>query len=124
MVLPMVLNLYQVKAFSGELDPEYYIYVPTTIWIEDEVGKGTISLSSSAQGYNISYQKIDLTQEQFNAINNKQEEVNDYIEECNITFEQKRENAETLATEWENLRDSGTATEEEIAELKRITEKE
>lgn len=118
MILPMFLNFYKVEAFSGELDPEYYIYAPSTIWIEDGRGTGTISLSSSAQGYNISYQKVDITQEQLNSISNKQQEVNDYIEECNLTLEQKKENVETLGTEWENLQNSGTATAEEIAEAK------
>lgn len=116
MILPMFLNFYNVKAYSGELDPKNYIYLPSIIWIENGIGTGTISLYSGVDGYSISYQKIDITQEQYNTIDNKVKEVNDYIEECNTDLKTKKAEIDTLKTEWENLKNSGTATQEEITQ--------
>ena len=114
MILPMFLNFYQVKAYSGEVDPENYITLPSRIWLEEGVGTGTIRLSSNASDYDISYQKVDLTETQYNNFDTKNSDINDWIEECNTTIQQKRANIETLQTEMNNLRDSETATEEEI----------
>lgn len=114
MILPMFLSFYKVEAFSGELDPESYITLPLMMWIEDGVGTGTISLSSSASGYSIAYQKVDLTETQYNNIQSKNNEINDYVEECNTTIETKNANVQTLQTELNNLRESETATTDEI----------
>ena len=116
MIFPVFFDFYKVGAFTGEVDPEGYINMPLTILIKDGVGKGTISLSSSASGYNISYQKVDLTAEQFNAIQNKNKELKDYIKESNITLKEKSANVKTLQTEMDNLKNSETATSEQITE--------
>lgn len=114
----MVLNFYKVEAYSGELDPESYITLPYTIYIKNQVGTGTITLSSRANGYNISYQKVDISQATFNNIKNKAEEVNKYIEESNNTLKEKEANAKTLNTEYQTLKNSGTATEEQLTQAK------
>ena len=114
MILPMFLNFYKVEAFSGELDPEGYVTLPTMMWVEDGVGTGTISLSSSASGYSIAYQKVDITEEQFNTIQSKIDEIEDYVEQSKTTLEEKNANVQTLQTELNNLRESETATTEEI----------
>ena len=73
-------------------DPENYITLPSTIWIQNKVGKGTVTLSSSASGYNISYQKVDITKEKLDSIKAKSDEVNDYIETSNQTIREKETN--------------------------------
>ena len=116
MILPMFLNFYKVEAYSGELDPNNDIYVPSIIWIKDGIATGTIKLYSGVEGYSISYQKVDITQEKYNAINNKIKEVNDYIEECNEDLKIKKAAVDTLKKEWENLKSSETATQEQITQ--------
>lgn len=116
MILPMILGFNKVEAFSGELDPEYYISLPFMITVKEEVGTGTIRLSSSASGYSLAYQKVDLTDGEYNSIQNKNNELNSYIEECNTTLKSKKAELDTLKTEWENLKNSGTATEEQITQ--------
>ncbi len=92
----LFMNLYTVKAFSGELDPENYITLPSTIRIENKVGTGTINLSSSASGYTLSYQKVDITESQLNSMVAKNKEANEYIEENNKILKEKQENVTTL----------------------------
>lgn len=118
MILPMFFNFYKVEAFSVDLDPEYYIRLPFNILVEDGIGTGTISLSSSASGYDISYQKLDLTDTQFNNINNKNNERNKYVTDTNAIVGEKSANLETLRTEWNNLKESEIATTEQIEEAK------
>lgn len=113
-IFSISLNLYKVEAYSGELDPESYITLPSMIYVSNGVGTGTISLSSSASNYDISYQKIDITESTFNNIQNKAKETNDYVEESNNTLKEKEANVKTLQTEYENLYNSGTATEEQL----------
>lgn len=88
-IASLFLNLYKVEAYTGEIDPENYITLPSTIYIKDKVGTGTVTLSSSASGYNISYQKIDITKEKSDSIRDKLKEVNDYIESSNKTQVEK-----------------------------------
>ena len=115
-IFSISLNLYKVEAYSGELDPESYITLPSRIYVSDGVGTGTISLSSSASDYDISYQKIDITESTFNNIKNKAKEINDYVEESGNTLKEKEANVKTLQTEYETLYNSGTATEEQLTE--------
>lgn len=76
----LVFNIYKVEAaFSGELDPENYITLPSRINVKNGKGTGTITLSSSASSYSISYQKVDITASQFKSIQDKGKEINDYI---------------------------------------------
>ena len=110
------LNFYEVKAYSGELDQENYITMPYTIYISNGIGTGTIYLSSSASDYDISYQKVDITESTFNSIQNKNEELNNYVQDSNNTIAEMEANVKTLQTEYETLANSGTATEEELEE--------
>lgn len=116
MILPMVLNLYKVEAFSGELDPEGYISMPFNIWVQNGIGTGTISLSSRASGYSIAYQKVDVTETQYNSINNKMDELNNYIDECKNDLKIKKAEMDTLKNEYDRIKNSEAATEEQITE--------
>lgn len=115
-IFSISLNLYKVEAYSGELDPENYITLPNMIYVSNGVGTGTISLSSNAGDYDISYQKIDITESTFNNIKNKAEEINSYVEESSNTLKNKEANVKILQTEYENLYNSGIATEEQLTE--------
>ena len=112
----ILLNFYNVKAYSGELDPESYITLPSRIWLNNGIGTATIHLSSSASDYSISYQKIDIDQSTCDTIQSKGKELTDYIEEVNNTLKEKEANINTLQTEYLNLRDDETATDTEIEE--------
>ena len=70
--------------------------MPQTIWIKDKVGTGTITLSSSAAGYTISYQKVDITKEILNSIDVKYKAANDYVEKANVEVKKKEENVKKL----------------------------
>lgn len=111
----LILN-YNVDAWSGEIDPNGYITMPDEISMNDGIGTGTISLSSSASGYSISYQKVDITISTYNSITAKGEEYTTYVQETNEILETKQTEVSTLQSEYETLKNSGTATEEEIQE--------
>lgn len=115
-LLCVFINVYSVEAYSGEIDPENYITLPTTIYINNGIGEGTIYLSSNANEYNISYQKIDITESSYNSLNDKHDEVNEYIEENNKILKEKEANLKTLKTEFDTLYNSGTATTEQLTE--------
>ena len=111
------VNIYNVEAFSGELDPKGYIVIADTLFISDGIGTGTISLNTSSE-YTISYQKVDITESTYNTIQNKREDLKTYIEETEVTLEEKVANVETLNNEYETLINSGTASQEQIEEAK------
>ena len=115
-IFSMSVSFYNVKAYSGEIDPENYIYLPSIIYISGGEGKGTISLSSQATGYSISYQKVDITQSTYNNIQNKSKEASKYSEESEKTLEEKAENVTALLEEYQKLNSSGTAEQEAITE--------
>ncbi len=115
LIAPLFLSVYKVQAYTGEIDPENYITLPSTIWIQNKVGKGTVTLSSSASGYNISYQKVDITKEKLDSIKAKSDEVNDYIETSNQTIREKETNLTTLKQTYQDLQQDTTATEDQIA---------
>lgn len=115
-IFSMSISFYNVKAYNGEIDPENYIYLPSIIYISGGEGKGTISLSSQATGYSISYQKVDINQTTYNNIQNKSKEVSKYSEESEKTLEEKKKNVTALLEEYQKLNSSGTAEQEEITE--------
>lgn len=107
-------NVCTVEAFSGELDPENYITLPSVINIQNGVGTGTIKLSSSASDYAIAYQKVDITESQKNNITNKSDELNAYVSSSKTTLQEKENNVRTLQNEYQTLVNSGTATNEQL----------
>lgn len=117
-IILFITNLCIVQAYSGEIDPENYITLPSVIHIQDKVGTGTIKLSSSASGYNISYQKIDITTDKLNELQNKANQANTYISEQKTIKKQKETELTTLQSEYTKLQSSGTATEEELTVAK------
>ena len=114
LIAPLFLSVYKVQAYTGEIDPENYITLPSMIWIENKVGTGTVTLSSSASGYNISYQKVDITKDKLDSIKAKSDEVNDYIKTSNETIKEKETNLTTLQKTYQDLQKDETATEEQI----------
>lgn len=106
----------KVVAHSGEIDPENYITLPSRINIRNKVGTGTISLSSSANGYTISYQKVDITKAKLDSISAKNDEISEYVKTSNATIKQKETNLTNLKNEYEKLYSSGTATKEQLSE--------
>lgn len=113
LISPLFLSVYKVQAYTGEIDPENYITCPSRITIQNNIGTGTVTLSASASGYNISYQKIDITKEKSDSIEAKLDELNAYIETSNQTIKEKESNLDTLKTEYQNLQNDETATEEQ-----------
>lgn len=113
LISPLFLSVYKVQAYTGEIDPENYITCPSRITIQNNIGTGTVTLSASASGYNISYQKIDITKEKSDSIEAKLDELNAYIETSNKTIKEKESNLNTLKTEYQNLQNDETATEEQ-----------
>lgn len=114
----LMLNLYKVQAYSGELDPENYITFPDEISIKNNIGTGTVTLSSAASGYNISYQKIDVTKEKYDKIIAKMNEHNSYVDTAQKTINEKEANLTALQKKQQDLQKDETATEEQIATAK------
>lgn len=113
LISPLFLSVYKVQAYTGEIDPENYITCPSEFSVENKIGTGTVTLSASASGYNISYQKIDITKQKWDSITTKIHELNAYIETSNKTIKEKESNLNTLKTEYQNLQNDETATEEQ-----------
>ena len=79
-IVPLFGSYSKVQAYSGEIDPQNYITLPSTISIdENKMATGTITLSSSASDYKIYYQKVDITQEKMDSIKSKGTELSQYI---------------------------------------------
>ena len=112
----LILNSYKVQAYSGEIDPKEYITLPSTIQITN--GKGTGTISVSANGYNISYQKNDISESTFTSITSKNKEIETYVKTTEKEQKDKETNLTTLKTKHEELVKSGKATEAEIKAAK------
>lgn len=112
----ITLSFVRVTAYSGELDPKNYITLPSEIRVQNRKGTGKIELSTSASGYSVSYQKIDITQSKLQAIESKQKELSNCIETNTNTLKEKEKNVSSSKEAYETLKNSGTATEEEITE--------
>ena len=92
----LILNSYKVQAYSGEIDPKEYITLPSTIQITN--GKGTGTISVSANGYNISYQKNDISESTFTSITSKNKEIETYVKTTEKEQKDKETNLTTLKT--------------------------
>lgn len=112
-----ILSIFcNVEAFSGELDPKNYITMPLSIVLANGVGSGTIRVSSSASGYSISYQKVDMSESKYQEIANKGTEIDNYYNESKKILDEKEAKADTLYQEYNTLQKNGTATEEQLTE--------
>lgn len=118
LIVPLFLNIYKVQAYTGKIDPENYITLPSTIWIKNKVGTGTVTLSSSASGYNISYQKVDITKDKLDSIKATSNAIKDYIEKSNKTIKEKEANLAILQKTYQDLQKNTTATKEQIETAK------
>lgn len=117
-VAPLFLGIYKVQAFDGEIAPENYITLPSKIEVKNKVGTGTVTLLSNASGYNISYQKVDITKEKLDTIGAKFNKVNDYKKTSNQTLKEKESNLDILQQTYQELQQDANATEEQIATAK------
>ena len=73
-----------VQAHNVEIDPNSYIYMPTSISYD---GKGTISISSAVgSSYTLYYQKIDMSDSEYDKILEKNKERKNYINSENEKF--------------------------------------
>ncbi len=93
LVLLLIFNFAEVKAYTGEVDPKQYITLPVSLTVSEGKVQGTISLSSDATGYNIAYQKVDITETQFNNLVTKKSELENYMAGVNepTTVEQMKQ---------------------------------
>lgn len=75
--LIILMSAVTSHAYSGEIDPKNYIDFSSSMTITDNKGSGTITISSEAVGYNLSYQKVDMNKEKFDKITglNDQSEI-------------------------------------------------
>lgn len=115
-IITSTVSIYKVQAYTGEIDPKNYITLPQTIWIKNKVGTGTITLSSSATGYTISYEKVDITKETLNTIDTKYKAANDYVASANVEIKKKEENVKKLQEEYQNLQKETEPDEDAIQE--------
>lgn len=115
-ILSLFLNFKVIKAYSGEIDPENMIILPKNLSVSNGIATGTIFLSPENPNYQISYQKVDITEEIYQNIINKRNEVNTFIQENNDKLMEEMIGVEDLQDEYERLRDSETAEEEQITE--------
>ena len=117
MLLTIILIIgknYIIQAFNNiELDHNSYISMPSSIYN----GKGTIYISSLVEsGYNLYYQKIDLSNTVYNQIISKEEEYQAYsnIEQTKLTEE--KVNVNSLQEEYQTLSKNENATQTQIEE--------
>ena len=110
----------EVFAYSGEIDPQNYIILgDMDLNLNTKIATGTISLSTNASGYSISYQKVDITQTTANNIQTKANEADQYVTTSNNEIKKMEANVADLESEYDDLADSDEATEEEIAAAKK-----
>ena len=110
-----------VEAYTGEIDPENYISLPLSLMTVNN--KATATISTSASGYDIYYQKVDLTENLFNTIINKGEELKKYQTDTKKELDDKKEEVTELQNTYkELLKDAiaanSIANEAEIEEAK------
>ena len=110
-----------VEAYTGEIDPENYISLPLSLMTVNK--KATATISTSASGYDIYYQKVDLTENLFNSIINKGEELKKYQTDTKKELDDKKEEVTELQNTYKELLKDAIATnsianEAEIEEAK------
>lgn len=123
MILPVFLNSCSVFAYSGTLDLEDYVSLPSRIMLKNNVATCTISLVDEVNDYQLSYQKVDLSENAFNVLQEKTNSINAYITVANTDLESKKTDAATLAEAYKVLVEFGTATKEELDEAIAKSEK-
>lgn len=112
-----------VDAYSGEIDPKYYMSLPGHLFLDDNAYSGKIAVNSAAgSNYNLYYQMIELTESEFNEINNKENEYKETVtitqEEVNKTAAEEKLKIDKAKEECDAIINDSTKTEEEKAEAK------
>lgn len=115
-IILAIFNLHKVQAYSGEIDPENLITLPGSISVTGTKGTGTISVSAS--GYEISYQKIDISANVFNNIASKGREMQNYQETKSTERTTKEKELLALQKAYADLNGSATATEAQKTEAR------
>ena len=112
------VNINKVEAYTGEIDPENYITLPYSITIKDKVGTGTISLSSQASDYTISYEKVDTTKQVIDNLQAKSKEASEYISEESTKLEEKEKEVKALQEEYSKVLEETPEDETKVNEAK------
>lgn len=102
----MVFSLSSVKAYSGEnLDKDGKMYLGGLI----VNGKGTVTVRSSITDYNLYSQSIEISDEKYNAIKGKSDEIEN-------TSKEYQDEVDALADELDTLREELNAIEDKTSE--------
>ena len=110
-----------VNAYTGEIDPENYITLPFSLLIVNNKSTATISVNTS--GYDIYYQKVDMTESVYNSLKNKHDEAEKYSKDAKKEIEDKKAEVKELEDAYKELIDSAseansTVTDAEIEEAR------
>ncbi len=95
LMILLVLSLCgPVNAHNVELDPDSVIRLPSMIWN----GEGTITIDSEEpEGYTLYFQSVEMTDEEF-------EQIENVRDEGNVELDNIKEEVDALSSEVENLR--------------------
>ncbi len=109
----------KVAAYSGEIDPKGYIVMPGEMIIENGQAKGTISLTSTASGFSIAYQKVDMTDAQFNTVDEKRVAYESYYNTEKPKLDAKQENVNNLKKAYDDANSAEPKVEETVQSTKK-----
>ena len=109
----LTLNINSAQAHSVELDTKGYILMPSFIYGDS----GKISVSSSVESsFELYYQQVDISASLNTQILEKYAEYKNYYDEEKPKLDEEKEKLDILKTEYQNILNNSTATEEEKKE--------
>lgn len=109
-VLAIILPINKIEAHNVELDTKGYIILPWTIYGDN----GTISISSSiTSSYDLYYQYVDVSTSLYNQIKSKNTEATNYSDTERTKLNEESATVESLKTEYQNILNNSSATEEQ-----------
>ena len=109
-VLAIILPINKIQAHNVELDSKGYIILPWTIYGDN----GTISISSSiTSSYDLYYQYVDVSTSLYNQIKSKNTEATNYSNTERTKLNEESSTVESLKTEYQNILNNSSATEEQ-----------
>lgn len=104
------LNVGKVKAFDQtKTTISEDVQLPNRIDLLNNIGTGTIGLTSDLANYDLFYQKIDISESTYNQLSQKNEELKKMVE--NLVNESKK--VEEISEKNQEVQNSTTATDEE-----------
>lgn len=116
-----------VKAYSGEIDPEDYITLPTRLSGENGIVSGNIRLNSGVgSNYSLYYQAVFITPNEYNQIYTKLQETNQTIKAIDTEYiaplSEAQLKLEQAEAEYNNIKNDTTKTEDEIETARKAYE--